>query len=313
MANKRVFDEVHGATINGVTLGGCTGITVNQYYQTQVDDMVAGYGGTSAVGGADAISEGGQRIDVSITTRDITDMVSLLNATPGFASVFYGHESGAATWCKTTLGKEGVTDDSVLVMHTARLSFSRDNYAEMTVDGTMRMASADDHDWSDALKYEDGQAAPTILYPARLWKISNVYLATGPVEILHPMDFSLNLVPDLFVDWDGADKGVTAVDIGGFRLTGTLTCRDASESGELTYSNITKVLETALDDLEIDVDGVNDQAAQTLTILNVKFRGANKSGSTGYSVVTMDWAAQFRTAAGAGKTLAEMIVFGAQS
>ena len=158
MANKRVFDEVEDASVNGVNLGGVSAISVGQSYMEELESDDGG-------DGPDDYSASGQRTDIDINSTDVLQLIALLISTPA-AAVFSGHESGTApgTYVKSTIG----TGNSKIVCHTGQLTLSRGAYANMSVNGTVRTDGTEA--FSAIAKHEVGVAAPTLQFPARLWK-----------------------------------------------------------------------------------------------------------------------------------------------
>lgn len=288
--NKRVFDDVEDVSVNGINLGGLSAIAIAQSY---MDEVEADDGGQ----GPDEYSESGERTDIDINSSDVLELIPLLISTPGTAE-FSGHESGTApaTYVKSTIG----TAASKIVCHTASLNVSRGAFATMSVQGTVRTDGVET--FSAVAKHEVGQAAPTLQYPARLWKPTG--MTHGAQTILHPVDFSMAISPRrLLVLYDGDDVGVTVVDIPGWTITGGLTVHDSSKDGVNDWDVMTKLIAAGLADLTIAVEGVGSQGDMNLIVRNVKFRKRDKRSGRQVTQHALTWVAQFRDPGGTERTV----------
>lgn len=271
MANERVFDEVEGLQVNGITVGGLTSAGVTQGYMDQLEAENGGQG-------PDAYDEGGQRVDLSLTTTDVLQLIPLLIATPATA-FFYGHESGAATFTKATIG----TANSKLRMHTASLRVSRGAYAQMTLDGTV--AGNGTEEFEAICVYADGQSAPTLSYPLMIWKPTA--LAHGALSVYHPMDLSLRLTPRLLTRYGDTDVGLTALDVAGWNAAVEITVHDSGKYSTSSHEVCTQLLVAGIADLVVDLEGVGQTPDKVLTLRNCKFRQRRKNtqrGDTGHTV-----------------------------
>jgi len=277
MANERVFDEVDALTVNSVEVGGINSIGITQGH---IDTVESDDGNQ----GPAVRSRGGQKVDLSLVSTDVIDLIALLISTPATA-IFYGRESGAATYVKSTIG----TATSKLVMHTGALRLSRGAYAQMTVDGTVRSDGADT--FTEICKHEDGQSAPTLVFPARLWKPTA--LTHGTIAVLHPVDANIRITPVLRQDYGDGDAGLSAFDIAGWKVAVEATVRDSDAYLTNSYDICTQLLDQGTKDLVIALEGVGQQGNQELTLRNCAFESRRKAAGKDYTGHTLSGGLQF--------------------
>jgi len=219
-------------------------------------------------------------VDLSITTRDILKMIPVLIATPATA-LFYGRQSGVTgdNWTKATIG----SGNSPLVMHAASLSLSRTAYGQVQLDGTVRSDGTEAQ--TALLAFLDAQAAPTETLPNYLWQIQSVSHDPGgtPLTIVHPVDLTLRVTGILRTDYGDTDVGLSAVDIAGYRYALDLTVCDSGKDGANSWQTVSALIANGTKDLAITIQGVGQQATQTLTIRNVKFTGNTKTMGRDYT------------------------------
>lgn len=271
MANQRVFDEVEALTVNSTNVGGINSVSVEQSY---MDNIQADGGGA----GPDAYDEAGEKVTVSIASTDVLQLIPLLISTPA-TCLFYGHESGATTYTKATVG----TAKSKLVCHTGRLGVTRTGHAAMNIDGTIR--SDDAETFEDICTYLDGQSAPTLHYPGRIWKPTA--LAHGSITVLHPVSLNVRITPRLLQRYGDTDVGLTALDVAGHDVSVDLTVHDSGVQGVTAYEVMTELIKQGTKDLTVDLEGVGATADQVLTLRNCRWRRRGKStqrGDTSHSL-----------------------------
>lgn len=282
MANKRIFDDVQGLTINTIDVGGATAVAVTMDHVHKVDSREDSVQGTSVV------SDSGQRVDVDIRTTDVMKMVSLLASTPG-AMTCKARESGAATYGLLEVAK---ASEGVLVMHSANFSCSRDRYATLGLRGTVRFASG--KTIADVVQYTAAQIAPTIAQPSRIWKpTAMAHDGNTTIAILHAQEASFDINGRVLTDYGDDDVGMTAVDVADYdAITGTITIRDASATtGQQTAQQL---ITNGVGDLSITLSGVAEVADKTLLLRNVKFRSYERTGGKDYTSWRVAFAAQWR-------------------
>lgn len=262
MANKRVYDEVEGCKINGISIGGLTSIITRQDFVHATDSEADGHDFPSDT------DEAGQQVTATIVTTDVLQLIPLLLSTPG-SSEWFGHESGAATYGKGTLAN--------LVCHSGRFESALGSYARITVEGQCRFGAAADT-FEDVEGWLAAQTVPTITHPVRYWQPGSA--VHGELTALHVQSIGFNIGGRLMTDYDAGDKGTTAVDVAGYNAVGVdLTVRDASQqTGPPTHDLATALMLNEVHNLVVGFTGVGEAVAKTLTLRNCRFRNKQKTG-----------------------------------
>lgn len=286
MPNNRIYSEVDGLVANGVAVGGVTAITTEQGYVDNIDSENDGTDGPSDV------DQAGQQVAGSVETTDVLQGIPLLLSTPTTA-VFFGKESGAATWGKTTLANP--------VFHALRFAAQRGQYASIGVDFQCRFAAAADT-FDDVEVFLRAQTVPTLTHPGRLWRPGSATHGSDPgLTAVHVQGITFTLAGRLLVDFDGDDLGTTVVDVAGYGAGAVeLTIRDlAQQTGPPTHEIATALMNNGVQDLVIGLKGVGDTADKTLTLRNCTFNQSRKSTGRDFTGRTISGRLQWRDPTGA--------------
>lgn len=285
--NKRVYDEVDGLKINTISIGGVTGIDVEQSHAVEIDSVSDGVDGPS-----DA-DQAGQQVTFTIITTDVIQLIPLLISTPGSAE-WFGHESGAATYGKGTLVNP--------VCHSGAFSSALGSYATITVNGQCRFPTAAST-FKDVEGWLAAQQGPTLTHPSKLWQPKSA--VHGALEPLHVQALNFNIPGRLMTDHDGGDKGITAVDVAGYTLGAVdLTIRDSTQqTGPPTHDMATALIENGKNDLVVSFEGVGDTPDYNLTLRNMVFRRKRKTGGRGWSGHALNGVQQWRDPTGSPPTI----------
>jgi len=284
IVNKRVFDEVvhcacwSGADANTATLAGNSRITVSRGFVDQIDSEEDGMVGA---GGPAAVDQAGQIVRATLITRDILKLIPKVLLGPGLEAnrdwVWYGRESGAATWSKASL--------MYPVPISLSMAFSRGNYAQGTIQAICRAVN-DSDTFADLLKTEGGIAAgsvPALVLAASLWKPTAV--TYNSIDVYHAMDFTVNANAIVRQDYGDGDVALSAVDISGWQLSVAATLRYAKEYAATDADILAYMLANPLKSLIVTLEGVGTQAAQTLTVKNINWREGGRDMQHPYTQV----------------------------
>ncbi len=277
MSNKRVYDEVQGLVMNGVSVGGVTSIEVEEGYSSEQKSEFDGAQGPTALENAGAF------VKATVRTTDITKAIALLISTPGTAE-WFAAESGLATFSKASLVAP--------VFHKLDMRFNREN-AVATLEARCRFP-ASNADIENVHALLAAQTAPTRTHPNRLHKV--LAADHGLQGVLHIEDLSVSVAGRLLTDWGDEDIGETAVDVAGFGdVSVNATFKDSSQiSSGPGYDLRTALIKNGVKDLVVELGGVAEVADAVMTLRNCKWRGGVRSGAEGYSRLTMRGELQYR-------------------
>jgi hypothetical protein len=282
MANKRVFDEVHGLTFNGgedeVLIGGITSIETTQSYAVNVDSVQDDFEGPSDV------SQAGQQVAFSVASTDVLKLIDLLIGEFTGAE-WHGRESGAATYGKGTLVNP--------VPYAGRFSAAKGSYATISADGMCRFAAAADT-FDDVEGWEDGVAVdPTLTDPSRLWRPQSC--THGSLEPLHVESIGFTIPGRIITDFGDDDMGMTAVDRAGYGVVGVdLTIRDTTkQTGPPTHDIATALIKNGVADLAVTFEGVGKTANKILNLRNLVFRSKRKTTGRDWTGFTLSGVLQW--------------------
>ena len=250
MANRRVF-QAQGLTTNAVAVGGLADVAADAGYTDVIRSTPDGAIGTEDVDRA------GLNVDVSMNCTDVSKGNAILAAAVG-DTLFYGRESGAATWQKRTL--VGV------VWHGLDMDLAKVTDGRMSLRGALRFASGTTTLGQVIVATGEQTQAPTITYPARVFRPNTAIFNPGTeIPAKNLVSVRLSLSGNLLQDYGDDDLGMTAVDIAGWNdLQVTLVHRDASEAnGE---DRAVQLLKAGRGVLTVTLLGRGGAANKTLTI-----------------------------------------------
>lgn len=281
MANTRVFDEIAAVKADdgasGIDVGGVSSIEVRQGYVHKTQS------GRDGGQGSARRAQAGMTVTGTLASTDVLQLVPLMITTLVKLD-YYGRQSGAATWTKGTLINP--------VFHAGRFNSSLANYATISADLTCRFADGTKV-FKDVAGFVDGQGAPTIVQPAPFWRPQSCTF--GGLSPVHVQSLGFTIPGELLTDYGDTDKGLTAVDVAGWGdPTVELVTRDSSkQTGPPTHDMATALIESGIEDLVCTFDAVGSTDTKILTIRNVKFEEAAKTGGldwTGHRLTgTVQW------------------------
>lgn len=275
MANQRTF-QVQGLELNGVAIGGLATIQFNATYGNVIESASDG-----AIGAED-VDRAGLAIGVTISCTDVTKVNAALVAAVG-NTIFWGKESGAATYHKYTVPG--------IVLTGMNLNLSKVVDATLQLTGRVRLADgAKDLDDVLALTAADAGAAMVSTYPARLYRPNTASFdpegADPAIAPIHVESVGLSLAANVLEDFSDTDIGMTAVDIGGWRaLQVTLGHRDTKAESP-SHINA-KLMGAARGVLTVVLLGRAGAANKTLTANNLLWTGSTQQDRADYSEFTL--------------------------
>lgn len=270
--NKRAR-IAQACTINGISAGGLTVARVVTGEDVVLRSSPDGIGGPPI---EDLIT---QFCRGSIATQDWIHMIELLTGVVG-THVFYERKAGVAA--ATGHLKHTINNP---VIHTARLTTSKDGYAVVGADFECKAAD-ETKGYADMFTTEDAQAAPTYVPAARggYRAVSATFDPDGaatPISIYHvmSMDFLLALVLDM--DCNDSDVGYTQVDLieDGMRAEGSLSFQDTEVVGGQIKSQ--SLLSAGRGTLAVRYRQGSGATDKTVTINGVRFRQQTKNSGSG--------------------------------
>lgn len=296
MANKRVF-QVQALTVNGVTVAGLSRLSIEAGYRDIIRSRPDG-----AVGVED-VDRSGLVFSLTIECNDVMKVNQLLASTPG-TLLFYGKESGAATYHKYT------TTASICVVHGADLRFAKNADATLTVRARLAVTSGTS-DLKDIFLVDDAEVAGTLVYPVRLQRPHNAVYDPGAagggdtIAPIHLESLDMSIDANLIDDYADADIAVTACDVAGWNpLRTSFVHKDASMVGTpAPKPDITSMLmNAARGSLTVTLLGRGGGANRTLLINNLLLTNARPDFSAEYAQFNLSGESGWKN----GATLYEM-------
>lgn len=285
-ANKYKF-LAQALVTNGQSVGGLARISFAPRYR----DVVVSRG--SGAAGAEDVDRAGLEIGVTIECEDVKKAAAILNADPG-DTTFYERESGAATYTKYEL----LTASAGEIVYTGmNLQLATNADPRLTLTGKIRPYDGT-KTWEDMLKTTEGQTAPSLTTPDRIFKPHNTsFDPDGAAAAIAPINMrSIGLALSA-VDIPGAygdtDKAVTMVERGEWgALRVTLGHGDGSKPAAQNSHINAALLSAEWGVLTADLEGRGGGAEQVLTVNNLVWTEAPEEHR--------DQAAQFTLQGAAG-------------
>ena len=271
--------NVQALTVNGVSAGGLTTLSINQGYDNMPASAPDGIGGPAIVDREVQYCRGNGAI------QDWSHLVDLLTGTLGTLAV-YSRKSGTAAATGYVL--HTLTNP---VIHRTRISQSIRDY--MTCGFDFECKAADEtKGFADMYVPTDSQSAPSYVSAARGgYRISDAYIDdTADVDIYHVTAFEFDLAMQIAKACNDADVGYTCVDAiaDGMAAGGSITIQDESISGAQTKAQ--QLLSHAAKPLVLTVTQGSGATAKTVTIANCLFGNAREAMTNGpFFAVTLDF------------------------
>ncbi|MCO6436546.1 MAG: hypothetical protein J5J06_05615 [Phycisphaerae bacterium] len=287
MANKRVFHEVNGLVINGVTVAGATQISVTEDFVTNIDPEYTGGAGPSGR------VHDACRTRTQVRTTDVVAAIAALIAAPT-TGVWYGRESGATTSLKSTLKSPRA--------FALAIELAKAQLGAATLDFSSVFGAAETH--ADVLAVLAAQTNPNPQLPNRVLRIQSCVHGEDPndLDILHVESLSLRVQAkggSPLEDYGDDDTGISVVEIPEWDLPQvSLTIRDSKEVAAEGVDLSVKLLEHGQHDLIVTCQPVAVLASAVLTIRNVTFHSRQKTGGEGWTGHTLQGTAGWLDADG---------------
>lgn len=259
-------------TTNGVNVGGLASMGFNANFQDVVVSEPDG-----AVGAED-VDRAGMTIGVTCECTDVKKAASILDAAVG-TTTFYGRESHATTFKLITVAD--------IVWAAMNMTLNKNADGRLSLTGLVRPPDGATG-LDDIIVPTAGQNAPTLTYPARLFRPHNgSFNAGSPIPITHLESITLALTAEQFQDYGDDDIGMTAVDRGGF---GPLQVT----AGFKDYTQAEALLDASRGVLTLDLVGRAGGDEQTLTVNNLLWHGIQETKGKEYWNYTLTGSAGWR-------------------
>ena len=286
MPNLRTF-LVQGLKLNAVDVAGLASLSLS-------GDFTVVQGRPDGGLGIEEVSRGGLSCSFSAQCADVSSVNAILGAAKA-DTIFYGKESGAATYRKYTIP----SSVAWIVLNSMNLSLSSRDHGSLSLNGKISFLDGT-KTLVDALTSVAAQAAPTLVHPIRLSKPNSVSfdpIAAGEgtnVTPKHTSAVSLSLSGETIEDYSDTDLSTVVDFVRWNALEVSWTFRDASVT---SGSNIVAaLLGKSYGTLTVLVDALGGQAGKTLTVNNVLWKGYEQRDAKDYSEFTIKGVAGWRLA-----------------
>ncbi len=283
MPNQRIF-QAQGLVSNGISIGGLSSIGFDAQYAEVLESV------TDGAAGAEDVDVAGLRVAAAMQCSDITKVNALLAAAVD-STTFSGKESGAATYHAYTITN--------ILWNAMNLNLARGADGTLQCNGAIRFADGTKK-LEDVVALSDGQAAPSLTYPARLYRPNTASFdpdgADPAITPLHVMSLGMSLSGGVLQDFGDTDIGHTAVDFTGWApLRVTMVHRDAVAvaPGDISAA----LLDAVKGVLTVALLGRGGAADQTLTINNLKWIGSSENHQADYTEYTLTGVAGWKNGA----------------
>lgn len=296
MANSRTF-KVHDLSYNAIAVDGLSTISFSTAHRAVVQSLADGSLGV------DDVDRARMRIGMSVSTVDVTKVLTMLATAPALTT-FVLERSGTDAAAASQRGVTVAVDDADIIPDSMTLDIPQEGDAILSVGATLRLLGAT-KELKDALAEIDTQEPGTITYPTRLrFPQALSFDPTGApdaIPINNAVSIRLSLTAQMAEDGADADLGITDVDrLAWGPLQVSVTHRDSQLDAGGAYDKSAALVNAVEGVLTATLKKAGGGTSQTLTVNNLLWTGVERNNPIEYSEYTVSGVAGFRPRGGSG-------------